>query len=220
MENYALWSNAEQFVDDDCVWYVPRCGPYMVPAVTAQSLIGQLVQRKKTSAFTHYLPVAQYGELGRRYLGSVEVRHCDPTSVPAELWRAIREDHPGQGLTARAYSAGYLGMELTRTNFQLLVECHFQWHSRVPSPFLSATPQRERAARLCREWIAEGWKDVRLVRIDSNGMVRDDHRKMWKATDLCHHFSLEYRSHYEDEFLIHGHIPECFADEDFRWQAS
>jgi hypothetical protein len=219
MENYALWSRVEQGVDDDYIWYVPRCSPYMVPAVTTRSSIGQLVQRKQTSAFTQFLPVARYGEEGRKYLGSVEVKHSDSTSIPAELWRAIREDHPGQGLIARAYSTDTMGTELTRTNFQLLVECHLQWHSRIPSPFLSATPQRERAVRLCQKWIAEGWRGVRLVRINSSDMVRDHDVKIWKVTDLCHHFSLEYRSRYEDEFIIHGHILEDYTDEFSGWSA-
>lgn len=198
-----LWSQVIELVDDEHIWYPISLDLALVPAVTQHSLLGQLGY-VDSGAFP--------GEPGRKLRSTVQLRLMNSSDIPEVLWRSIHGGYHGNGILARGNNPQAFGtygcrIPLTGANFQLHVENHLRWSSRMLSPFLSATSNKDKALAMCKLFEELGFADIQLLEINARDLVRDPSVKVWHSQEVVRIFELEEKIYHAHEYLIAHAIP-------------
>ena len=198
-----LWSQVIELVDDEHICYPISLDLALIPAVTQRSLLGQLGY-VDSRAFP--------GEPGRKFRTTVQLRPMNSSHIPETLWRSIHGGYHGNGILARGNNPQAFGtygyrIPLTGANFQLHVENHFRWPSRMLSPFLSATSNKDKAFAMCKGFQELGFADVQLLEINARDLVQDPNVNIWHSQEVVRTFELEGMTYHAHEYLIAHAIP-------------
>ena len=201
--SYYCWSRHVERVNRSRVWYPLAYDITKVPAVHLDSDLGQL-SRQDHGLYAYLWTAADWAEMGRVFTGNVHLPYVDSNLAPIKLWRAVNAG--GNGLCARGnmWEQGW-GIPINTANFQPRLENHFKWGHPDPSPVLSCTAEKGYAQNLCRKWLESGrWhsKEITLLEIDCQALVRDPGVKVWKQEDIVNAFRLHGIQANQHEYIV------------------
>jgi hypothetical protein len=85
------------------------------------------------------------------------------------------------------------------------------------SSFLSVTCIRDKAEKRCETLKSQGFQNVELLEINSNGPAWEHTiQRVWRAEDIIKSFSLTWHAYHLVEYLVEQSIPaECV--ERYEW---
>lgn len=137
---------------------------------------------------------------------STPIRACVGKSRPRVLYRAVHEDHPGNGLRSRGFGT----IKTDHLSFMLHFHNHLNWKRRDASPFMSATTNPAQAATVAAKYERKGFRNIEVLEIKVDETEWPSMSTMWHVRrtaaqlDLTNVLEMPY---HESEYLIETYIP-------------
>jgi hypothetical protein len=136
---------------------------------------------------------------------SLDITTAGGKDLPRFLWRATHDGQPHLGLKSRSpYGA-------PGQFFAIQWVFHYNWRSRVPSPFMSWTSEESVAFKVAAIYRQRGFKNIKVNKVDTQGegWIRERQR-IWSVQDLARAF--DFPNHpglkAEYEYLIENSVPQ------------
>lgn len=138
---------------------------------------------------------------------SSPIRACVGKSRPRVLYRAVHDEHRGNGLWARGFGT----TKTDQLGFMLQFRHHLIWRCRDASPFMSTTTSFAKAARIAAWYDRKGFSKVKILVIKVDESVWPKQSRIWHVGRVAAKLHLPRRFHsadYDREYLIEDFIPE------------
>ncbi|KAJ4386516.1 hypothetical protein N0V93_009413 [Gnomoniopsis smithogilvyi] len=135
----------------------------------------------------------------------IQVPLCAGPNLPRKLYRVIHDQHPWGGTRSR----GYGRVEVNPITFQVHFQRHLKWSCRDLSPFMSTTPNIQKARRIAAMYDQMGFTGIELLIINTSGPAWEgtfvfDVQSLIKCFDLS---ILAKNSYLKEDYVIQDEIP-------------
>lgn len=145
-----------------------------------------------------------------------KIRTVNADVLPRVLYRAVHAGHPFEGIRSR------LGRGSDPIFFQIHLRKHLRWRCREPSPFLSATSDRDKAVRIASIYERRGFLGVKIIMFTTDGPAwRHEVQRIWEPRDLLRQLRLsrDNRDYFDYEYLIEDSIPKESIITCYDWES-
>lgn len=136
---------------------------------------------------------------------STPIRACVGKSRPLVLYRAVHEEHPGNGLRSR----GFGKIKTDQISFMLHFHHHLNWKRREASPFMSTTTDCAQAANVAAWYEREGFHNIEVLVIKVDETEWPSQSTMWHVMQTAFKLRLTdvlKKAYCKSEYLIQDYI--------------
>ncbi|KAG6361454.1 hypothetical protein INS49_009681 [Diaporthe citri] len=147
---------------------------------------------------------------------STPIRACVGKSRPQVLYRAVHEEHPGNGLRSR----GFTNIKTDQLSFMLHFHHHLNWKRRDASPFMSTTTDCAQAANVAAWYEREGFQSIEVLVIKADESEWRSQSTIWHVMQTAAKLGLTdvlKKAYCKSEYLIQDYIPASCVTR-VRWE--
>lgn len=138
---------------------------------------------------------------------SISLQPCVGESRPKLLYRAVHDEHPGDGLQSRGFGT----VKCDSVSFMLHFYNHLDWNRRGLSPFMSTTTELAKAANIAVDYEGRGLKNIEVLKIMIDESQWPSDSTIWNVRQTAKQLGLGgvLKTVYcnENEYLIKDYIP-------------